>query len=197
MAKGYLRKKGDMWYTTVAGIEQKASKNKAEANRILRDRLNEYEDTGIVFKPSRITLEAALQEWLKECCIGQRAENTIIDYEHVIRNMTTSGQLKGLRLVEVTPDLLQQYVNEKAARYSESHMRSEYSVMNPFFKWCVYPKQYIKDTPFQYIKKTRKSPAANIDLFSDLTLESDSSVPVVSQEEFKQILDIFILIARF
>lgn len=89
MAKGYLRKKGDMWYTTVAGIEQKASKNKAEANRILRDRLNEYEDTGIVFKPSRITLEAALQEWLKECCIGQRAENTIIDYEHVIRNMTT------------------------------------------------------------------------------------------------------------
>lgn len=181
--KGSLRKLGNMWYTRIGGIEQKASSDKSEAQRILRDRVNEYEDTGRIFKPTNIKLSDALDIWFEECVVMQKRYGTKKDYENVIRHLKEAPELKKT-LPRITPDDLQQYVNRMAGKYSQSTMKSQYAVLNPFFKWCVYPKAYIKDTPFQYVTKPKID--ANIDAAIEI---KEDSPKYITLEEFSNILD--------
>lgn len=75
--KGGVRKRGSSWYYyfdygIVEGKRKKIERlaegasTKSEAQTVLRRKIIEYENVGMVFKPSEITLHDYLNYWMKE-----------------------------------------------------------------------------------------------------------------------------------
>jgi integrase len=185
--KGALRFRNGVWNyrITVNGkqIERAGTPDKGETEGLMIQTLAEAARTGKVFTASNITVGDMADLWFTECCKETLRHGTRSDYRNVIENHIKPAIGKR-KLKDITPDELQSYVDEKTRKYSKSTMKSHFVVLNGMFKYAVYPKHYISDTPMRYIM--RKKINRNLDTYLDT--EDESNAEILDEAAIKQII---------
>lgn len=185
--KGALRFRNGVWNyrITVNGkqIERAGTDDKDETEGLMIQALAEAARTGKVFKASNITVGDMADLWFSECCKETLRHGTRCDYQNVIKNHI-KPVLGKRKLKDISPDDLQSYVDEKTRKYSKSTMKSHFVVLNGMFRYAVYPKHYIENSPMIYV--TRKKINKNLDTFLDI--EEDGSTGILNDIEIKKII---------
>lgn len=158
--RGGVRKRGKNWYYyfnmgIVDGkkqlVERVVGPDKKEAERALRSAIMDYENTGMHFEPSTITMADFMDYWFKEYAEVNLKHNTLLAYERAIR-LQIKPVLGKYRLKSLTPAILQTFVNDLYREdYSKSSLEIFASVVNNALKHAVHPWVYIKENPMQYV----------------------------------------------
>lgn len=185
--KGSIRKKGDSYYyrihTATLNIERYGGETRAEANKALRDAIQELETSGLVFKDVNIIFYDLLLEWL-ETVKPTIKYGTYKDYENVIKNHLQKEEFVKLKVGLISIQMLQEYINKKCAKYSASTIKSHFVVLNRSLEYAVYPLRYIKESPMHYVKR----PKQNKDDILELLNTNEKKTETITIDEYKTIL---------
>lgn len=161
--KGGVRKRGNSWYYTfdlgyVRGkrkrIERvaKGATTRAEAERILREKIQEYENAGHVFKPTEITVTDFYDYWMREYVEMKLEPNTQENYRGMIKNHILP-YIGDYRLRTITPHVLQELVNNMIRKkYARKTVSILSTVLGKSFKHAVFPYKFINENPMQYVE---------------------------------------------
>ncbi|MCT4686600.1 site-specific integrase [Vallitalea sp.] len=186
---GGVRKRGNNWYYyfdlgKVNGkrkkIERKGGSTKKEAQAALRKALQEYENAGLLFEPSEISVSDYMDYWVKNYVEMNCKYNTIQGYKRIITNHI-KPIIGSYKLKSISPVILQQFVNEKATRgFTKNYLVNIISVLSGSFRAAVYPYKFIKENPMQYIKLPKNE-----------NIRVQTNRKIITQVEFKQIIERF------
>ncbi|EML6498854.1 TPA: site-specific integrase [Clostridioides difficile] len=166
--KGGVRKRGKKWYYYFdAGIvdgkrkkvEKVGGETKKEAEKALRDAINEYENAGIIFDETNMSLSNYLDFWYKEYVLLNCKYNTQVNYKNLIKNHI-DPKLGKYKLKSINPAIIQEFLNNKTKEtytqngekrhYTRGNLKAIYGVLNSALKSAVYPYKLIKENPVQY-----------------------------------------------
>ncbi|MCC0642683.1 site-specific integrase [Clostridioides sp. ZZV14-6150] len=187
--KGGVRKRSNKWYYyfdlgIVAGkrkkVERIGGNTKKEAEKALREALNEYENSGIVFDESNISLSDYLDFWFKEYVLLNCKYNTQESYRINIEKHI-KPKLGAYKVKALTPAILQNFINKKYKEdYSQSTLQVLKAILHRSLKSAVYPYKHIRENPMQYVSipKSKSKPETK-------------KVKTITLDEFNQILNIF------
>ncbi|EGT4969101.1 tyrosine-type recombinase/integrase [Clostridioides difficile] len=196
--KGGVRKRGKKWYYYFdAGIvdgkrkkvEKVGGETKKEAEKALRDAINEYENAGIVFDETNMNLSNYLDFWYKEYVLLNCKYNTQVNYRNLIKNHI-EPELGKYKLKSINPAIIQEFLNNKTKtytqngeerRYTRGNLKAIYGVLNSALKSAVYPYKLIKENPAQYTNIPK-----NI-----IDTKKDSENKTITLDEFNKILEIY------
>ncbi|WP_010530500.1 tyrosine-type recombinase/integrase [Lentibacillus jeotgali] len=164
--QGGVRKRNGTWYYyfdlgIVDGkrkkIERKTNaETKADAEKVLRQKMSEYENTGIVFEPSQTSVHDFFQFWLKEYVEMNLKHNTAVAYRGIIKNHIDPS-LGNMKLKSLTPERLQTFLNNRQrAGYKHRTLSLIRAVMQRSLKQAVFPYQLLRDNPMQYVELPRQ-----------------------------------------
>ena len=108
----------------------------------------EYDNAGVVFRPSEISLADYLDFWLKTFVKTNCTDNTYDSYASAIR-IHIKPALGHYKLASLTPATIQQWVdslkNEKGL--SAQSMANFRGVLSGALKYAIYPCGYLKTNP--------------------------------------------------
>lgn len=159
--EGSIRKRGNKWYYSFdAGyadgkrkrIERVGGRTKKEAETALRLALSEYENAGLYFEPSSISVSDYLDYWFENYVKVNCKYNTQENYGLIIKNHL-KPQLGIYRLKSLTPAILQQFVNDKyLTGLSKNHLSNIMAVLSSSLNYAVHPYAFIKNSPMQYVR---------------------------------------------
>ncbi|MFL8712083.1 tyrosine-type recombinase/integrase [Clostridioides sp. GD02377] len=187
--KGGVRKRSNKWYYyfdlgIVDGkrkkVERVGGNTKKEAEKALREALNEYENSGIVFEESNISLSDYLDFWYKEYVLLNCKYNTQESYRINIEKHI-KPKLGVYKVKALTPAILQSFINKKyKENYSQNTLQVLKNILHRSLKSAVYPYKHIRENPMQYVSipKTKTKTESN-------------KVKTITLDEFNQILNIF------
>ena len=172
------------------------TESKRETEAMLKKAIDEYNEFGKLLDPGDITVEELMDEWFRtEIEPSSLATATIGNYRNVLRHIREHS-LSKMKLKDVTVEALQAYVDEKyfgeydetgkeiKHAFSESSMKEQFIVLNGIFKYAVYPKEYLKASPMQFVKKRKKPKEA--DIFGD---ESEAH-EIITHDEYNEIIEL-------
>jgi integrase len=187
--EGHVRKRGDKWYysfeaSNVDGkrkrIERVGGRTKKEAEAALRVALQEYNNAGLHFEPTEISVSDYMDYWYKNYVLVNCKYNTQVGYEIIIRNHIKPA-FGIYKLKSLTPAMLQEFVNNKyLSGVSKHHLTNMMTVLSGSLKYAVHPCKFIKDNPMQYVKYPK---------YEHSKLEIDHKV--ITPEEFETIISRF------
>lgn len=187
--EGHVRKRGSKWYysfeaSSVDGkrkrIERVGGRTKREALVALRLALQEYNNVGLHFEPSEISVADYMDYWLKNYVEMNCKFNTIDGYTRIINNHIKPS-IGSYKLKSVSPAILQQFMNEKATQgYSKSYLVNMLTVLSGSFKAAVFPYEFIRDNPMQYVKLPKNKHR-----------KYDTDRKVITVDEFNTIIERF------
>ncbi|HHI5794265.1 TPA: tyrosine-type recombinase/integrase [Clostridioides difficile] len=185
--KGGVRKKGKKWYYyfdlgVIDGkrkkVERAGGNTKKDAEKALREALKEYENTGIMFDECEMNLAEYLDFWFNEYVILNCKYNTQESYRIHIQTHIKPA-LGHYKLKSLTPATLQNFINAKfRSNYSQSTLEVIRAILKKALKSAVYPYQFLKDNPMQYITIPKNE-----------TIKKE--IKVITLEEFNNILNLF------
>lgn len=188
--KGSVRKRGSTWFYSfdlgvVDGKRKRKTKGgfrtKADAEKCLRIALTEYDEAGQVFKFSEITVVDYLIYWHKEYVITNCKYRTIQYYKQII-DVHLIPFFETYKLKQLTPGILQKFLNSKMINgYSKNSVSSFSGVLSGALKYAVYPCNYIKENPMNYVTMPK---------YQDTIKDSDT-LKIITIDEFNRILDRF------
>lgn len=158
---GGVRKRGAKWYYYFdAGkingkrnkIERVGGKTKKEAEAALAKAINEFNNSGQVFEPSKISVSDYLDFWFDNYCKMNLKYNTQVGYLHIIENhlKPTFGiyNLKALNSASI-----QEYANElKLKGFARSSVVGIISTLSGALSYAVEPLHYIQYNPCDRIR---------------------------------------------
>lgn len=186
---GGVRKRGNRWYYyfdlgKVDGkrkkVERVGGNTKREAEAALRKALQEYENAGLFFEPSDISVADYMDYWLKNYVEMNCKFNTIDGYTQIVNNHIKPA-IGSYKLKSITPAVLQQFMNEKSNHgFSKSYLVNMLTVLSGSFKAAVYPYEFIRDNPMQYVKLPKNN-----------NRKYDTDRKVITSDEFKKIIERF------
>lgn len=186
---GGVRKRGNRWYYyfdlgKVDGkrkkVERVGGNTKREAEAALRKALQEYENAGLFFEPSDISVADYMDYWLKNYVEMNCKFNTIDGYTRIVNNHIKPA-IGSYKLKSITPAVLQQFMNEKSNRgFSKSYLVNMLTVLSGSFKAAVYPYEFIRDNPMQYVTLPKNN-----------NRKYDTDRKVITSDEFKKIIERF------
>ncbi|UWD46834.1 site-specific integrase [Clostridioides difficile] len=187
--KGGVRKRSNKWYYyfdlgIVEGkrkkVERVGGNTKKEAEKALREALNEYENSGIVFEESNISLSDYLDFWFKEYVLLNCKYNTQESYRINIEKHI-KPKLGVYKVKALTPAILQNFINKKYKEdYSQSTLQVLKAILHRSLKSAVYPYKHIRENPMQYVSIPKTK-----------TKTETKKVKTITLEEFNQTLNIF------
>ncbi|WP_123053102.1 site-specific integrase [Clostridium sp. JN-1] len=187
--QGSVRKKGGKWYYSfevgrVNGkrkrVERAGGSTKAEAEKALRQALNEFEKCGSVVDESNISTADYFDYWYKEYVLVNLKYNTQQDYKRII-NKHIKPALGSYRLKTLKPSTLQGFLNKKYVEgFSKNSIRGFYGVLSGALKQAVYPYQFIKQSPMIYVKMPKFD-----------NIENEDKLKIITIDQFKTILKRF------
>lgn len=159
--KGGVRKRNGSWYYyfDLGKIDGKRKKierktnatTKTEAERILRQKVTEYENNGVIFEPSETTLHEYLDFWLKEYVELNLKHNTIENYKGIVNNHLKPA-LGKMKMKSLTPEMCQKFINDKFREgKAKKTLTIIHSVLKNSLKQAVYPYKLIKENPMNYV----------------------------------------------
>ena len=186
---GHVRKRGNKWYysfeaSSVDGkrkrIERVGGRTKKEAEAALRKALQEYENTGLYFESSEISVADYMDYWFKNYVMVNCKYNTQSAYEIIIRNHIKPA-FGIYKLKSLTPTMLQEFVNNKyLTGISKNHLTNIICVLSGSLKYAVHPCNFIKDNPMQYVKYPKYEHS-----------KTEINHKVITTEEFNHIIERF------
>ncbi|MFC4782498.1 tyrosine-type recombinase/integrase [Eubacterium multiforme] len=188
--QGSVRKRGNTWsYCFDLGKingkrkrkEKGGFKTKTEAQKALREAINDYEKSGSIVEESNISVSDYLDYWFEEYVMVNCKYNTQQTYKRIIeKHLKPSLGTYKLRLL--SPASLQEFINKKFINgFSKSSISNFYGVLSGSLKAAVYPYQFIKENPMKYIKIPKKKN----------NIIKDDTVKILTLDEFKQIVERF------
>ena len=187
--EGSVRKRGDKWYfsfeaSTVDGkrkrIERVGGRTKKECEAALRIALQEYNNAGLHFEPTEISVSDYMDYWYKTYVVVNCKYNTQLAYTMIIKNHIKPA-LGFYKMKSLTPAVLQEFINSKYLYgYAKNHLVNILTVMSGAVKYAVHPCNFIKDNPMQYVKFPR---------YEHTKLETDHKV--ISTDIFDRIIERF------
>jgi len=161
MAEINIRKRGNKWEFRfeAAKIEGKRNqiskggfKTKKEALEEGTKSLAQYNNAGLHFEPTEISVSDYLDFWFDNYCKIELKYNTQLGYLSIIENhlKPNFGQYK---LKALNPTMIQTYANDlKLNGYSRSHLVGILSTFSAALDYSVHPLQYLKENPVHYVK---------------------------------------------
>lgn len=159
--KGGVRKKGQRWYyyydgATVDGkrkkIERVGGDTKKEAEAALAKALAEFNNAGLVFEPSKISVSDYLDLWFDQYCKMNLKYNTQLDYIQIIENHLKPAFGK-FYLKSLNPAIIQEYVNGlKVKGFAKSTVTGIFCTLSASLKYAVEPLKYIDYNPCERVK---------------------------------------------
>lgn len=184
---GGTRKRGSSWsyYFDLGKVDGKRKKKekggfrtKKEAEQALAAALNEYNNAGVVFEPSEITVSDYLDQWYELSCKLNLKYNTQVGYLRIIETHI-KPKFGHYKLKAINPTILQEYANSlKLNGYSKSHIVGILTVFQSALDYAIEPLHYISQNPMKAVKfpKVERKPRERI---------------ILTMDEWQQIIDRF------
>lgn len=167
-------------------IERIGGKTKKEALAAMHKAMAEYNNTGLHFEPSEISVSDYYDYWLKNYVELNCKYNTKQAYKIVV-DKHIKPALGLYRLKALTPAVLQEFINSKhLSGLSKNYMKNILGVVTGSLKYAVHPCKFISDTPAQYIKLPKM----------DAT-KKEVDHKVITRDDFKRLIDRFPLGSSF
>ncbi|MGV8164600.1 MAG: tyrosine-type recombinase/integrase [Alkaliphilus sp.] len=186
---GHVRKRGDKWYfsfeaSSVDGkrkrIERVGGRTKKETETALRKALQEYENAGLHFEPSEISVSDYMDYWHKNYVMLNCKYNTQVGYRGILDNHIKPS-FGVYKLKSLTPAILQEFVNDKyLIGISKNFLTNIMAVISGSLKYAVHPCKFTKDNPMQYVTYPK---------YEHSKAEIDKKV--ITSEEFETIIERF------
>lgn len=187
MSEINTRKRGDKWeYRFEAAkidgkrkqISKGGFKTKKEALEAGTKALASYNNSGLKFEPTEISVADYLDYWFDTYCKTELKYNTQVGYYRIIE-----GHIKPkfghYKLKAVNPSILQEYANSlKLNGYSKSTVTNILAMLQGAFDYAVEPLQYIETNPMKLVK------------FPKITKAKRERI-ILTLEEFEQIIERF------
>ena len=187
--QGGVRKRGKTWsyffdMGKVDGKRKKKEKGgfrtKKEAEAALRNALIEFEKCGSLIDESNISVSDYFDHWYKEYVLVNLKHNTQQYYLRIITKHI-KPTLGSYKLKSLTPAVIQEFLNKKQlAGFSKSSVSNFYGVLSGALKAAVYPYQFIKQSPAQYVKMPKFN-----------NIESNNKLKIITLEQFQAIINRF------
>lgn len=188
--RGGVRKRGKKWYYyfdagTVNGkrkkIERVGGDTKAEALKALREALNEFERTGSIVDESNISVADYFDYWYENYVLLNCKYNTQQYYRGIIENHIKPS-LGIYKLKSLNPATLQKFINSKYINgYSKNSLGGFMNVLSNSLKMAVYPYQFIKENPMQYVELPKVEEKK----------KDKDDLKIITIEEFNRIIERF------
>ncbi|MCC0633865.1 MULTISPECIES: site-specific integrase [unclassified Clostridioides] len=196
--KGGVRKRSNKWYYyfdlgIVEGkrkkVERVGGSTKKEAEKALREALNEYENSGIVFEESNISLSDYLDFWFKEYVLLNCKYNTQESYRINIEKHI-KPKLGVYKVKALTPAILQNFINKKYKEdYSQSTLQVLKAILHRSLKSAVYPYKHIRENPMQYVSIPKTKSKTETKKVKTITLEEfNQTLNIFPQDSFQRII---------
>lgn len=161
MAQVTCMKRGNKWQyrfegAHIGGKRRRFTKGgfstKKEAMEAGTKALAEYNNSGLYFIPSEISVSDYFDFWIKEYCEVNLKDSTCVGYKKKIENHIKPG-LGNYRLRSLTPAILQQFLNDLFNRgYSRNTLTSIKGILTGSFSYAVMPLNFIQTSPMQGVK---------------------------------------------
>jgi integrase len=187
--KGSVKKRGNYYqYCFDAGmingkrnrITKSGFESSTEASAAMRKAMREYDNAGVVFKPSEITVNDFMDFWIKEYCEPNLKFNTVRGYKEITK-LHIKPSLGKYKLKSLTAAVIQKWINTKKIEgYSYNMVQDIFAVLSGAMKYAVNPCQYIAFSPCLYIK-----------LFLPKEHRGRGKITTVSNENYLKILERF------
>lgn len=193
MASINVIKRGSTWQYRFEGakVDGKRKQFSKSGFRTKKDALEagtkalaEYNQGGVAFIPSDVSVADYLMYWIEKGASATHKETTVRIYEGHIRKriIPAIGQY---RLSALNPTILTEFVNGlKIKGYSKSTVTVVKATLSSALDYAVEPLRYIKDNPMRYVKtpKIEREPEKR---------------EVLSDEDWKRIIERFPFGNRF
>lgn len=188
--RGGVRKRGNAWYyyfelATVGGKRKRHERRatgattKSEAQTILRKAITDYEESGILFEPSKISVADYMEFWLEEYVDLNLSHSTLDNYKSVVENHINPA-IGSMRLSSIAPEVLQKFINDKHRDgFARKTLTIFHSVLNNAFRQAVYPYKLIRENPMQYVKLPKE----------ERKKQSKSDLKIVTIDQVQTILN--------
>lgn len=161
-------------------ISKAGFRTKKEAEIAGAKAMSEYDNAGLKFEPTEMSLSDFLDFWFDNYVKTSCKYNTQVSYRKII-DLHLKPALGAYRLRALTPVMLQDYINQKSMNgLSRSHMKNILCVLTGSLKYAVVPSKLISASPAEYVK-----------LPKNLSARRDTNRTVVSVEDFGRILERF------
>lgn len=161
MGQVNVRKRGNKWQYQFEAAKIKGKRNqitksgfttKKEALDAGVKALAEYNNSGLHFVPSEMSLADYLDYWMQQYCKINLLENTCINYEKKIR-LYIKPYLGMYKLSSLTPAILQDFLNMK---FNEGYSRNTLSVIKGILvsslDYATTTLQFLKYNPMNSTK---------------------------------------------
>ena len=191
MATVNVRKRNNKWQyqfeaAKVNGrrkqITKSGFKTKKEALDAGIKALAEYNNTGIYFSPSEISLSDHIDYWIDNYVKIELKESTQNTYSNLI-GTHIKPKLGIYKLKSITPAILQEFINEKFKEgYSKGTLKGLIGLLSGILNYAVYPCEHIKNNPISYIKLPKYENSKN---------EDNKNLRFITQKELEKILNRF------
>lgn len=187
LAELNVRKRGSKWEYRFEGAKINGKRNqiskggfntKKECVEAGTKALANYNNSGLHFEPTEISVFDYLEYWFDNYCKVNLKYNTQVGYLRLIKTHL-QPKFGHYKLKSLNPSILQEYANElKYNGYSKSHINGILTTFQAALNYAVEPLQYISQNPMLYVKipKVEKKPKERI---------------VLSIDEFNQIITRF------
>lgn len=155
------RKRGKSWEYSFEGarikgkrkpISKAGFRTKAEALAAGTKAKAEYDQAGIIFKASEMSLSDYLDFWLDGNVKTNMTYNTYDAYASAVK-LHIKPALGNYKLSALSPAAIQQWVDSlKAKGLSEQSIANYRGVLSGALKYAVYPCQYLRQNPCSYTR---------------------------------------------
>lgn len=189
MSEINVRKRGQKWQyqfeaAKIKGKRKQITKSgfntKKEALEAGVKALAEYNNSGLHFEPSEISVSDYFDYWYKNYVCLELKINTQKSYKNYIENHIKPN-LGIYKLKALTPTILQEFINSKYIDgFSKNHLTNLIGVLSGALKYAVHPCNFIKNTPVIYVKFPKYEHS-----------KTDANHKYIKPEEFKKIVERF------
>ncbi|WP_315168748.1 tyrosine-type recombinase/integrase [Metaclostridioides mangenotii] len=185
--QGGIRKRGKKWYYyfdlgIVDGkrkkVERVGGTTKKEAEKALRDAINEYESRGKYIEESEMSYSDFLDLWYENYVLVNCKTNTKTSYLGII-DKHLKPAIGRYKLKNIAPSLIQSFINSLyKSGYSKNYLSSIAMITRASLEYAVYPLELIKENPYKYIKLPKYE-------------NEKKEIKIITKEQFDKLIDRF------
>lgn len=161
MASINVTKRGSTWQYRFEGakVDGKRKQYSKSGFRTKKDALEagtkalaEYNNVGVHFQPSNVSVSDYLNYWIEQGASSFHKESTVITYKAYIKTKINPF-IGNYRLSALNPTILTELlVSLKRKGYSKSTLIVVRAIISSALDYAVEPLKYIKDNPMRYVK---------------------------------------------
>lgn len=158
-------------------ISKSGFRTKKEAEDAGAKALAEYNNAGLKFEPSEISVSDYLDYWLDNYCKLNIADSTMTSYRNIIKNHF-KPRIGHYKLRAVNTLILQEMINDIYVNrhLSKTFMKNILKVMKGSFKYAKVTAKLIQDNPAEDVNLPNMSPESNPEEIIVLTKDNINNI---------------------